>query len=37
MELTITKDALQKINTLNDRKKEWIHLAYDTEDCGCGG
>ncbi len=26
----------KKINTLNDRKKEWIHLAYDTEDCGCG-
>ena len=36
MKLTITEVALEKLKKLNQDKKQYIALFYDTDDCGCG-
>ncbi|SFL83718.1 Uncharacterized protein YqkB [Gracilibacillus orientalis] len=36
MQLTITKTALDKLESLTTKKSTILALTYDTEGCGCG-
>ncbi|RCW64845.1 iron-sulfur cluster biosynthesis family protein [Saliterribacillus persicus] len=36
MQLLITHDALEKINTISPTSSPELWLYYDTEGCGCG-
>ncbi|AIM15523.1 MULTISPECIES: iron-sulfur cluster biosynthesis family protein [Neobacillus] len=35
MEITITKEAVQKLNEKINGRKGYLKLIYDTEGCGC--
>lgn len=36
MELVVTKEAIEKLNKLNQENNDYLLLWYDRDQCGCG-